>query len=225
VAIAPSLLASDFAHLADEIARVTEAGADLLHLDVMDGHFVPNLTIGPAVVERIRAVTDLYLDVHLMITDPGKFVDAFAKAGADNMTFHAEVVQDTAQFASRIHDLGCNAGISLNPDAPTDIIRPALGEVDMVLVMTVFAGFGGQEFIADMLPRLREVRRWLAARTAKRIGKGRQRLEVDGGINPQTAARVAQAGADVIVAGTAVFGEQDYAEAIRRLRAAAEGSG
>lgn len=210
-AIAPSLLASDFARLADEIARVEAAGADLLHVDVMDGHFVPNLTIGPVVVEKVRAVTDLLLDVHLMISEPGRYIQAFAEAGADNLTFHAEVVSDAQAMAARIRELGCTAGITINPDGPVEAIRQAAPHVDMVLLMTVYAGFGGQDFIREMLPVIRNVKQWLTAG---------QRLEVDGGIHADTIGDAADAGADVFVAGTAVFRAPggDYVRAIADLR-------
>ena len=213
-AIAPSVLASDFAHLADEIARVEQAGADLLHVDCMDGHFVPNLTIGPVVVEKVRAVTDLFLDVHLMLSEPGRYIQAFAEAGADNITFHAEVTSEPEALADRIHELGCSAGITINPDGPLDRVERAVPHIEMVLLMTIYAGFGGQTFLPEVLPTIRQVRGWLTSE---------QRLEVDGGVYPETIGEAAAAGADVFVAGTAVFGtpDGDYGRSIADLRRSA----
>jgi len=180
----------------------------------MDGHFVPNISIGPVVVEKVRAVTDLLLDVHLMISEPGRYIQAFAEAGADNLTFHAEVAADPQALAGRIRELGCTAGITINPDGPVEKIAEAAPHVDMVLVMTVFAGFGGQAFMPEMLPVIRNVKGWL---------EGGQRLEVDGGIYPETIAAAAAAGADIFVAGTAVFRtpDGDYGRVIGDLRARA----
>jgi len=210
-AIAPSLLASDFAHLADEIARAREAGADLLHVDVMDGHLVPNITIGPVVVEKVRACTDLFLDVHLMIEEPARYIKAFADAGADHMTFHSEVVVDGPALVGRIHDLGCTAGVTINPDGPWERFIATVPHVDMVLLMSIYAGFGGQKFMPEVLPRIRQIKAML---------RPEQRLEIDGGINPETVALASEAGIDTFVAGTAVFRAPggDYRCAIDDLR-------
>ncbi|MBN2582752.1 MAG: ribulose-phosphate 3-epimerase [Planctomycetes bacterium] len=211
-AIAPSLLASDFGRLAEEVARIEEAGADLIHFDVMDGHFVPNLTFGPGICEAVRRVTDLYIDVHLMLDNPQVFFKPFAEAGADNITFHAEVTDTAAELTGQIHDLGLDAGITVNPDVSVELLRPVVDDVEMVLIMSVFAGFGGQKFIPSSIERVRTVRPWL---------RDGQRLEIDGGITPETAVEAARAGADVLVAGTSVFRAPDAREAIAALRAAA----
>jgi ribulose-phosphate 3-epimerase len=213
VSIAPSLLSSDFARLGAHLREAEEAGADLHHVDVMDGHFVPNMTIGPPVVKSIRAATRIPLDCHLMIERPLAYAKAFAEAGADSITFHVEAKDPPAEVAAAIRALGKRVGIALNPDTPVERVVPFLGLVDMVLVMSVFPGFGGQKFMAEVLPKVKALR---AAHGFTRD------VEMDGGINADTIASCAAAGANVLVAGTAVYGERDMAGAIRSLRGKAE---
>ena len=213
--IAPSILSADFARLGDEVAAVTRAGADWIHVDVMDGHFVPNLTIGPLVVEAVRRSTALPLDVHLMIEKPERFVTEFVKAGAATIGVQVEACPHLHRTIAQIHEAGARASVVLNPGTPALAVEPVLSDLDQVLVMTVNPGFGGQKFIESMLAKIATLRGMIDER-------GRDvALEVDGGISLETIARAARAGADVFVAGTAVFGAPDYAQAIAALRKAA----
>jgi ribulose-phosphate 3-epimerase len=212
VRIAPSILSADFARLGDEVRAIEAAGADSVHVDVMDGRFVPNLTIGPPVVAALRKVTKLPLDVHLMIVEPEKLIDAFAAAGADIITVHAEACVHLHRVLQQIRGLKKKAGVSINPHTSEDALRYVMGEVDLVLVMSVNPGFGGQSFIEGVLPKIAALRAMIDA-TGRAID-----LEVDGGIKPGTAARVCAVGADVLVAGSAVFAMPPYADAIGALR-------
>jgi ribulose-phosphate 3-epimerase len=219
VKIAPSILAADFACLGEAIHSAEAAGADYIHVDVMDGHFVPNITIGPPVVQCLRGVTDLPLDVHLMIDDPIKYVPAFAEAGADGLTVHIEATPHIHGALQQIRRLGVRPGITLNPGTPASAISEILPDVDLVLVMTVNPGFGGQKFIERTLHKIRQVRDMLDS-----IGSEAD-LEVDGGIYPETAERVVAAGATVLVAGTAIFRAQDgVVAAVKAIREAARRS-
>lgn len=213
VRVAPSLLACDFSRLAEELRRAEEAGGDWHHVDVMDGHFVPNLTIGPAVVAAVKEHATLPLDVHLMIEEPARWAERYAAAGADVLTFHYEAARADLPAAIRaFRRTGCRVGVAVNPDSGVEGLRPHLSAVDAVLVMTVFAGFGGQSFIPDALAKVRQLRAW---------GFDGD-VEVDGGINDQTARECAAAGANVLVAGTYLYRAEDMAAAVASLRAAAQ---
>ena len=212
--VAPSILSADFARLGEEIGAVTEAGADYIHVDVMDGHFVPNITIGPDVVKAVRGASKLPYDVHLMIAPADPYIEAFASAGADILTVHPEAGAHLHRTIQLIKSNGARAGVALNPSTPVAAVENVLAELDLVLVMTVNPGFGGQDFIASQLEKIAALRR-LIDQQDHPID-----LEVDGGINPDTARRAVEAGADVLVAGTATFkgGQDAYADNIRQLR-------
>ena len=216
--IAPSLLSADFGHLADQIEAVERGGADLLHVDVMDGHFVPNLTIGPVVVQAIRKASDLPLDVHLMIADPDRYIEAFADAGARGLTVHVEASIHLHRTVAAIKELGCRAGVALNPATPVGSLDEIAADLDLVLVMSVNPGFGGQAFIPRSESKVRAVRALLDERGSRAV------IEVDGGIDTTTAPVVVGAGARILVAGHAIFSHADPAAALRRLRTAAAGA-
>ncbi len=214
--IAPSILAADFARLGDELKAVEEAGADWIHIDVMDGHFVPNITIGPFVVDAVKRSTALPLDVHLMIEKPDRYIADFVKAGADTVGVQVEACPHLHRSVAQIREAGARASVVLNPGTPIQAVEPVLGDVDQVLVMTVNPGFGGQRFIESTLPKIETLRRWIDERGLDVL------IEVDGGIAADTIGRAAAVGTDVYVAGTAIFGAPDYRAAIERLREGAQ---
>jgi ribulose-phosphate 3-epimerase len=216
IRIAPSVIAADFGYLRADLARAEQAGADMLHVDIMDGHFVPNITMGPGIVKTIKSLTKLPLDVHLMISRPRRFVTAFVEAGAANITFHVEI-EDAHIYTliSEITSFDCAVGLSVKPKTPLSAVHDYLGQINRLLIMTVEPGFGGQRFMPDMLPKVRE------AVELRKKGGHKFDIEVDGGLDRHTIGPSVEAGAEVIVAGTAVFGQPDAERAIRELREAA----
>ena len=209
IEIVPSILSADFSKLGNEIAEVSKAGIEMVHLDVMDGHFVPNITIGPPVISSLRKTTDLIFDAHLMISEPEKYIESFAKAGVDNVTFHIEVVEDPLKIADKLHKMGCSASICLNPETPVEAIEPVVKFFDMILVMTVHPGFGGQKFMPEVAKKIIRIRE---------IAGPDIRIEVDGGVDHNTAPIVVSYGADTLVAGSAIFDEIDRKAAINTIR-------
>ena len=215
VYVAPSILSADFARLGEEIRDVEQGGADFIHIDVMDGHFVPNLTIGPLVVEAVRPITELPLDVHLMIEAPDRYIPAFAKAGADILSVHVEACPHLHRTIQLIKEQGVKAGVVLNPHTPVQQIQHVLEDLDLVLLMTVNPGFGGQSFISSVLPKIRQVKEM-----AEQKGLGDLLIEVDGGVNKNTARQCIEAGANLLVAGSAVYNEKDRKKAISDIKGA-----
>lgn len=214
IKISPSILSSDFTRLGEEIRAVEEAGADLIHIDVMDGHFVPNITIGPLIVKAAKDITSLPLDVHLMISDPDRYIDDFVKAGADIITVHAETVYHLHRTIQVIKKMGVQAGVALNPATPVEMLNYILTDIDIVMIMSVNPGFGGQQFIPEAISKIEAVRKMIEKKGLP------TEIEVDGGINEKTISRVYQAGANIFVAGSAIFLEDDYKKVIDTMRKA-----
>lgn len=216
IKIAPSILSADFAKLGEEVQEVERAGADLIHIDVMDGHFVPNITMGPIVVEALRPITKLPLDVHLMIENPDKYIESFAKAGADYITVHVEACRHLHRTLQLIKASGAKPGVVLNPHTPVEQIVHVLNDIDMVLFMTVNPGFGGQTFIESVIPKIRQLRGMIEERGLTID------IEIDGGINEETIKPCVEAGANIFVAGSAIYNKEDRAQALQAIKAAGE---
>ncbi|UCG53820.1 MAG: ribulose-phosphate 3-epimerase [Candidatus Latescibacterota bacterium] len=210
--MAPSLLSADFSRLGEEVRAVEKAGADLLHLDVMDGHFVPNLTFGPMLIKAVRKLTDLPLDTHLMIENPEKYIRQFAKAGSDIITIHIEASADIRRDLRMIREIGKNAGLTLNPDTPLEKITEYFDDIDLILVMSVFPGFAGQSFMPEVLSKVEQ------AKELRKVKGLDIAIEIDGGIDPETSKQARAAGVDIMVAGSAIFGSSDYKDTIHKLR-------
>jgi ribulose-phosphate 3-epimerase len=219
IEIAPSILSADFRRLGEQIAEVEQAGASYVHVDVMDGHFTPNLTVGPFIVEWVRKATKLPIDAHLMIENPDNFIGAFARAGANMISVHPEATYHLDRTLNHIRQAGCQAGVVLNPATPLAMIEEVVAEVDYVLLMSVNPGFGGQKFIPSSLDKLRRLRNLI------RMKSSPARIEIDGGVGPNNVAEVVAAGAEILVAGSAVFGAENPAEALKELLRAAESVG
>ena len=215
--IAPSILAADFARLGEEVKAVELAGADLIHVDVMDGHFVPNITLGPAIVKAIKKSTTVPLDLHLMIAEPDRYLEEFARAGGDLINVHVETVPDLPKTVAHIRALGKKAAVAVRPATPMEVVLPVLADLDMVLLMTVNPGFSGQKFMDEVVPKIVALRAEIERRNLD------VDIQVDGGINPTTVATVVEAGANVLVAGNAIFGQRDRGAAMRDIRARAAG--
>ncbi len=212
VKIAPSILSADFARLGEDVTAAEKAGADLIHVDVMDGHFVPNITIGPLVVKAVKKIAKLPLDVHLMIENPDDYVKEFAESGSDMITVHAEATVHLHRTIQNIRECGVKAGVSVNPATPLSLIEIVLPYVDMVLIMSVNPGFGGQKFIPEALPKIKQLKKMIDERKLK------VEIEVDGGVNTDNVADVVSAGADIVVMGSAFYNSKDYAETVRTVR-------
>ena len=210
--IAPSILSADFSRLGEEISAVETGGADWIHIDVMDGHFVPNITIGPGVIGSLRKITKLPFDVHLMIENPYRYIEDFAAAGSDIITVHVEATHHLHRTVTMIRDMGIKVGVSLNPATPLLQVEPILPDLDLLLIMTVNPGFSGQRFISSMLPKIRKAREMINTISPATI------LEVDGGVNLENIKTIAEAGADAVVAGTSIFGSKDYHHTITKMR-------